>query len=201
MKQTNRRPGQGFTLIEVMIALVVFLVAVSGLVALQKASIEGAFKSRQATTANNIARYFLTELKNEMQAWRPDIRALPGADLPLVDAALDNGQGVWTPLDTGGTLRVGPYLGHTAALGEGGNFRYCVNYRLDPMDFHVGDQLGDALLWTLRVRVAWTRAKQFALTDEAWTDCTVDAVEARIGADGSDDVAELVSVVTREVVR
>lgn len=200
MNLTNKESCRGFTLIEVMIALVVFLISVSGLVALQKASIDGAFKSRQATAANNIARYFLTELKNEMQAWRPDI-ADPGTDLPLVDAALDNGQGVWTTLDSSGTLRVDPYLGHTEKFADGGNFRYCVNYRLEPMDFHAGDELGDPLLWTLRVRVAWTRAKQFNLTDEAWTDCTVDAVEARIQANGSDDVVELVSVVTREVVR
>ena len=67
----KNRVKNGFTILEVLVALIIFIIAVMGLGTLQRASIAGTDRGRQHTAAVNIARYFLNELKVEISNWPP----------------------------------------------------------------------------------------------------------------------------------
>lgn len=198
----------GFTLIEIMAAMVVFMVGVMGMVALQGVSIHAAGKGRQQTAAVNIARYLVAELKTEFSAWGK----APGATYPtsafpsefalLKAAASDNSiGGNWVVFATGdddNSLRVDGLLGHSR-LDDGSAARYCVAYRVDSLEnYPAGTSLDKFTVWQIRVRVSWTKEGHFQAGDVNWDDCSIDSVETRIIDVGSDDVVELVSTATRE---
>ena len=55
----KQRTENGFTILEVLVALIIFIISVMGLSTLQSASIAGTDRGRQHTAGVNIARYFL----------------------------------------------------------------------------------------------------------------------------------------------
>jgi type II secretory pathway pseudopilin PulG len=185
MKKHN---AKGFTLIEVTIALVVFIVAVAGIAALQKASKNGVIKSKEQMAAVNIAKYFLTQLQNEVTSWAPSpANAMPNncgqivdaiqGDLPLLAAHLDHGNcqpfdtsapnNLWLAVDN--TWKIDPFLGHsqlayTSETSRQAMAMYCVNYMVEPManTVEVSPPFNPATVmsWLLRVRVFWPGAGQ-----------------------------------------
>jgi type II secretory pathway pseudopilin PulG len=202
------KSSSGFTIIEVMIALIVFMVAVLGLVSLQRASIAGTDRGRQHTAGVNIARYFLNELKVEISNWEefapdnvPANCAPVGAvanNLPLLARALEaTCLGPWTLLDAG-TTRVDEFLGHEDmdSQGNDSNSHYCVHYRVSPFPpASVANPGPAALVWQVQVRVAWAKPGQYA----DWQDCN----PALFVTDGdrakSTDIVELMGFATREL--
>ena len=68
-RRNNRSDQAGFTLIEVIVAMAVFMITVLGLVAMQSASVSAARQGKTHTQAVNIARFFLTQLQNEVSVW------------------------------------------------------------------------------------------------------------------------------------
>ncbi|MDD5306826.1 MAG: prepilin-type N-terminal cleavage/methylation domain-containing protein [Deltaproteobacteria bacterium] len=206
MRDARRKPG--FTLIEVMVSLVVFMIALLGLIALQRAAIVGAESGVDNTTAVNVGRFFLTELENEIATWPenppgvtttfpsttgyPMLRRAVGAVndwhlLPVDDTA-----------EVDKTLRIDNFLGTSDLEGTA---RFCVNFMATPMDTQSFQQqdLANAMIWKLRVRVAWPKPHHFAAG--TWKDCTstfFDSGGARIE---DVNVVELVAVNTRELAR
>jgi prepilin-type N-terminal cleavage/methylation domain-containing protein len=191
----RKRSGpQGFTLLEVMVALTVFMVALTGMVALQKASLSAGSRGRQNTAAVSVARYFLTALQNEVMAWpvRYPTSSFSDSSYPLLNQAL-TAPNAWHPA----SVRVDEFLGHSTDDTPG--YELCVTYMASPMGSALATP-ADALAWKLRVRVSWTRPGELNLVN-AWTDCTVDAVAERLAAGGSDEAVELVTVATRGFAR
>lgn len=195
-----RRTSRGFTLIEVLMALLVFTVAMLGLVALQRASVSGASMGREHTAAVNLARYVMTWLENEAAAWPLADTTPAPASLPLLNQALDLADdeegGDWLALsDDAADTRFDTHLEHSGTpLHEGplDTAMYCVHYRVKPL----GD-VDDPVAYQVWVRVTWQKSKQYP--GAGWTNC-----EARrtAGADpaviGAFNVVELSNVVTRE---
>lgn len=198
--------SSGFTIIEVMIALIVFMVAVLGLVSLQRASIAGTDRGRQHTAGVNIARYFLNELKVEISNWEeygpgqapancaPDTAV--SNNLPLLARALEaTCLGPWTLLDDG-TTRVDEFLGHEDMTDNDSNSHFCVHYRVSPFPPHsVANPGPEALVWQVQVRVAWAKPGQYA----DWQDCDPDLFETDGDRENSTDIVELMGFATREL--
>ena len=210
---TRRRSADqgGFTLIEIVVALVVFMIAVMGMTALQSASIHAAAKSRRQTAAVNIARYVITELKGEFASWDKDqdTTTFPSGRYPLLasvfgDDAID--QWIQYGDEVGGDegdFRFDEFLGHNAlAESNSGASRFCVNYRVQPLE-----NLGDSAtpqsysVWQLHVRVSWTMDAAFQTNDTPWNLCDPTTVNTRIVTDASDDVVELSAMATRELAK
>jgi prepilin-type N-terminal cleavage/methylation domain-containing protein len=205
----RRSSNSGFTLIEVMIALVIFIVAVVGLASLQRASIAGTGRGRQHTAGVNIARYFLNQLKVEISNWSEypqDIvinNCAPDAEitnnLPLVARGLNvNCIGTWTYVANDIT-RVDEFLGHEAMVAadtdstsNNPNSHYCVHYQINPIPPADGLR---ALVWRIQVRVAWSKAGQYA----KWEDCNPDLFLAGGDRASSSDIVELAGFATREL--
>jgi len=192
----SRKRTRGFTLIEVLVSLLVFMIAMLGLVALQRASIAGANIGREQTAAVDLGRFAMTWLENEAAAWPlADTTTVPDVtQLPLLSQGL-NEPDAWHTLSDS-DIRFDDYLEHSdTPLYTGGvdSAQYCVHYRVN--------QLGspdDPVAYQVWVRVTWPRWRQYN-TEGAliWTDCT-----ARITTDqtvvGEFQVVELTGVVTRE---
>lgn len=214
-KRTNGKretKNNGFTLIEILAAMAVFMIGVMGMVALQGVSIQAAVKGRQQTAAVNIARYLITELKSEFAAWgRAPNPTFPSSSFPaqfaLLSAAASNNTlgGNWVvfggPDADNNYLRVDELLGHSQ-LSDGSAARFCVAYRVDTIEnLPEGTSLDNYSVWEIRVRVSWTKDGYFQIGNTSWNDCSIASVNARIVAQGSDDVVELVSTATREFAR
>ncbi len=214
MNKKTQQP-RGFTLIEVIVSLIVFMTAVVGLVALQSASIAGAEQGRVHTAATNIARFFLAELKTEVSSWRPwmpgdapdDCSGTDFTDLPLLSQAFDDscGWGVWREIDSDiDTLRIDPFMGHSAlAVTQPASPEaiFCVNYRIDPIPaLEGGENILEKVLWQVSVRVAWPRAGQYGTTGgtSLWTNCSPAVFAAGGARQNVSNYVELVEIASRE---
>jgi len=182
---------------------VVFMIAVMGLVSLQRATLGAGDMARQQTAAVNIAQFFTTEIKTEFANWN---QWQSGSDLsatqfPLIAAA---GAGLvtdstWQQLG-GNNFRVDDFVGHSAigTSGENDYFsRYCVNYMITRLED--SDVVSDPAVWLIRVRVSWTKDGYIEGAGSAWKDCTPNTVTARINNTQRDHAVELVAGATREV--
>jgi Tfp pilus assembly protein PilV len=206
---TRQKQG-GFTLIEIMAAMIVFMISVLGLIAMQKASIGAAEKARQQTAANNIARFVTTQIKTEFANWKENTLAPASSQaFPLVSAAIaadalgNDSVDSWVQLggDVGTALRLDDFLGHSALTDNDGASRFCVNYKLTPLAPTLPRNA--QTVWRVRVRVTWTRSGgDFfqPIGGTAWNVCTPVAIQARIDQ-SADDVVELVTMASREFAR
>ena len=197
---------EGYTLIEVMISLLVFMVAVLGLVALQKASVAGTYKGREHTAAVNIARYVLTQLQNEAAIWPLAEEEVSQARFPLLFAGLAS-EGSWNLLanDVGPvspSFRLDAYLEHSGRdfYSEVDSAPYCVHYMVE----RAGSEARPEDLLRLRVRVVWPRWGQYAIEGDgptAWKSCNWTGYNLSSGISDRlrySDSVELSGVVTRE---
>jgi prepilin-type N-terminal cleavage/methylation domain-containing protein len=215
-KRTNRvvsSTQSGFTLIEIVIALVVFMIAVMGMVSLQGASINAASKSRKQTAAVSIARFVITDLKSEFAGWdkAQAITTFPSGRYPLLQTIFGQPTAVDEWIQYGdnlgqgqGDFRFDEFLGHSGLANNAGASRFCVNYRVNPIEVPVwGDPFAytEFSVWQIRVRVSWTNEGAFQTNGTAWDVCAPATVEQRILVDESDDAVELTSMATRELSR
>ena len=174
---------RGFTIIEVMITMVVFMIALLGLAAMQRASAVGSDMAHKHTAGVNIARFFMTRLQNELATWPENRHAtsanFPWTDSPMLYRAASVNPNLWHLLpgnqdgDVSDNFRLDRFLGHSANNLEPTS-SYCVHYRVQPMDIPAGGQIQNALVWRLHVRVAWPKHKQYGATptgSDGWMNC------------------------------
>ncbi|MCP4709594.1 MAG: type II secretion system protein [Planctomycetes bacterium] len=197
-----RSKKTGFTLLEVMFSLVVFMVAISGLAMLQRVSVQGSQMGKRHTAAVNVASFFLTQLQNEISNWllQDNQAGFPANRYPLLTQAYTN-TGQWQILSQGNAeFRVGEFLGHSSLAGGNGSSRFCVGYRIRPLEAIPSAVANNnrVVVWEARVRVSWTMDRLF--DGSTWMNCTPASVTSRITA-GNDRVVELVGVATREIAR
>ncbi|MFW5921445.1 MAG: type IV pilus modification PilV family protein [Polyangiales bacterium] len=80
----RRRRQQGFTLIEVMMALAVMTVGAMGIMALQQATTRGNGSARQMTLATDATRTWLERMHRDSMRWtQPGTSGLTGASGPV----------------------------------------------------------------------------------------------------------------------
>jgi Tfp pilus assembly protein PilV len=208
---------KGFTLIEVMFSLIIFMIALMGLVSLQRVSIEGAARGRQHTAAANVASFFFTQLKNEISCWGPNItRPFPGDRFPMLTNAIGANatlNDIWYELNPGDSVRVDDLLGHSKLADGDTSSRFCVNYRIScletPRDatsnsIPCAQNMDRVTVWKVRVRVSWAQQGQFGNKDGddnniPWTSCDPNDVNYRVDQSRTDNAVELVGVATREL--
>ena len=207
--------NRGFTLIEIMIALLVFMVSLLGLVALQRASVAGTAKGREHTAAVNVARFVMSAIQNEVASLPLDIddAAIPtAADYPYLSSA-NLGNGAWRllPDGTGAAVdddsRLDGYMGHSGqGVYTGGvdSAPYCVIYTIQRFVPPGGGVANPVVgLYQARVRVTWPRWKQYMetgdMSGDAWTDCAGRLDDTAASSEVTDwETVELSKIVTRE---
>jgi prepilin-type N-terminal cleavage/methylation domain-containing protein len=83
---------RGYTLVELMMSLAIFATGVTGIVAMQRATISSNLHARNVTVANGIAQAWLTQLQSDGTLWRP--RAVPVVT-PIWLLTANTNNGVW----------------------------------------------------------------------------------------------------------
>ena len=216
LKETSVEKNKGFTLIEVMFSLIVFMVAVMGLVALQRVSLEGAERGRQHTAAVNVASFFLTQLQSEIATWgeHVSVTSFPSDRFPMLTGAIGGATtlpATWFELNSNNSLRVDEFLGHSSLDDGNASSRFCVNYMISCLESPLDESqnpipcqtnIDEVTVWKVRVRVSWPKKLQFESGGggtNPWTSCAPDDVNLRVDQTHTDDAVELVAVATREL--
>lgn len=116
MHAPRRRRREGFTLIEVMVAVAILMLGALGIVALQTATTRGNISSRELTTANEIARTWLDRYRRDALRWTTNQQGQPGsvANTDLLSGTPNAGEeAAWSipPIDAYGTCATTPVAG------------------------------------------------------------------------------------------
>jgi prepilin-type N-terminal cleavage/methylation domain-containing protein len=141
--RTSARP-RGFSLVEVLVAVVVSAVGFAAVFALQIRTMQGNISAREQAAAMVLAESGLETLRTESYRWRTE--ALPAGLLAAAPRT-------WHALTDQPVDHTGLPLNSNAIPGsELNRQRFCVHYWLEPLDGTFSQLLN------LRVRVVWPRA-------------------------------------------
>lgn len=164
----------GYTLVEVMVALAVMAIGVSGILSMQNASILANRRAQEMTTATNIARRWQERLRADTLLWNSPSQINPLSDLArdtqylcaLVgcasgSAGLDNQWFVPSPRPGGTDSPAFDAFGNEVPLGDS-RTRYCTNIRLTWARVETAGRSGviraDVRVWWYREGVAQVAA-------------------------------------------
>lgn len=145
----NRR---GYTLIEIVMAMGILAVGVSGLIAMQKVTVTANRHSKNLTTASHIAQSWLTIIEAEAVTWASITSGPKSTDWH----AIGLGQSNWFRPTYSAARDYGPAFD---ALGNPliatNNARYCADLRVKQLNNTTVDPIPKSGLVRVEVRVAW----------------------------------------------
>jgi type II secretory pathway pseudopilin PulG len=158
-RHTRRRDG--YTLIEVMMAVGILMVGSVGIFAMQQAATRANIEARQMTTANNIARTWAERLRRDQLYWRASGGGVNLAGTRYLQAVpVGAAMGGWTtpaPLAMPTESYAFDWQGQDVAPGPGGaGAFYCTNIRYQ---WFVANEAirADIRVWWVRQQVGDAR--------------------------------------------
>ncbi len=175
----------GFTLIEVMLAVLIMIIGLVGIIAMQIVAIQANGAARDLTEATNVAEHFVALLQQDGSSWNGG-GTLDGT-IYLTD--LDTTPDTWLPISDQPMNVLGVPREDLAGLKGAGRAKYCVAYKL-----HWGVQ--DAVI-TGFVRVFWPRISSTQTTAGCGTGTGVALTDLDIAVGATDRTsASGISMVT-----
>jgi type IV pilus assembly protein PilV len=198
----NSRVGkQGYTAVEVLVAMTLFAIGASGVVAMQRMAVTANAEARRVDVANGIARAWIERLRRDATMWTLPSIANPTASSNLGNAKLlslaianDGAYGTWAfpdqaagayqpanragfsiPVD--GLSPMFDTLGRDLVGSEASSAYYCVEIRADwivPQEF-----------MRAQVRVWWPRTYAAATPSAGAAGCNNNARNDANGANGT----------------
>jgi type II secretory pathway pseudopilin PulG len=162
--KARHRKSRGYTAVEVMMSMTLLLVGAVGVMAMQRAAVQGNTDAREMDVASSIARAWMERAERDATLWTPStIAASPPANLQyatiISEGVVTNAAGTWfvpssrlvpaagqNDVESGGFDILGQDLDDLAAAG----LRYCVNLRVTPLTT-------DQTLMRVEARVFWPR--------------------------------------------
>jgi prepilin-type N-terminal cleavage/methylation domain-containing protein len=158
MKTHNH--NRGYTAVEVMMALTLLLIGSMGVMAMQRAAIQGNTDAREMDVATSISRMWVERLERDATLWTPGLNGLvPPSNLPSATLVNENITGKWfvpqtrlSPAGSQNDIESAGFdiLGQDMATLTQPGLRFCVNLRLTPLTI-------DQTLIRAEVRVFWPR--------------------------------------------
>jgi len=160
----NRKNERGYTAVEVMMSMTLLLVGAVGVMAMQRAAVQGNTDAREMDVASSIARGWLERAERDSALWTPStVAASPPANLqyaPIIaEGVVTNAAGTWfvpkarliaagsqNDIESAGFDILGQDMDDLTATG----LRYCVNLRVTPLTT-------DQTLMRVEARVFWPR--------------------------------------------
>lgn len=157
---TKRSAQRGYTAVEVMMAMTVLLIGSIGVMAMQRAAVQGNVDARELDVANSIARGWIERLERDATLWtQASIAQTPPPNLPSAVLVNENITGQWflpqsrlVPSGAQNDVESPAFdiLGQDEASLSAAGIRYCTNLRLTPLTM-------DQTLIRAEVRVFWPR--------------------------------------------
>jgi prepilin-type N-terminal cleavage/methylation domain-containing protein len=156
----DRQSQRGYNAIEVMMAITLLLVGSMGVMAMQRAAVQGNMDAREMDVASEIAHQWLERLERDSALWTPSVvPVLPPANLTNALLLNENTTGHWyvpkarlvtgAPQDDVESAGFDILAQDMASMTQAG-LRYCVNLRVTPLSL-------DQTLMRTEVRVFWPR--------------------------------------------
>lgn len=156
------RSSRGYTAIEVLLSMTLLAIGASGVIAMQRAAVQGNVDAREMDMAQSIARQWMERLKRDATLWTPSIiPAVPPTNLSRAILVNENLTGTWfvpkarltavapqNDVESPGFDTLGRDV--TALDYTGTGLRYCTNVRLTPVTT-------DQTMLRAEVRVFWPR--------------------------------------------
>lgn len=165
MNRRTRATRRGFTAIEVMMSLTILAIGAAGVIAMQKAAIQGNQDARNMDEANAIGRQWMDRIKRDATLWTPSDNG-PITNLPDATLLNENIKGTWflpkarlnaagsqNDVESAGFDPLARDLPTTTAQLEGATLgttglKYCTHLRITPLS-------ADSSLMRVEVRVFW----------------------------------------------
>ena len=152
--RSRRRSARGYTLVELMMALALFSVAILGIISMQKITVASSFHAKNLSTAQRIAQAWAGQLEMEASQWRS------GAPSGFL-----SGDGTWQRPSYNKARQFGAafdVLGNPVDDDSLARARFCTHVRLSWM---YRDQVGTTGNGMLRaeIRVFWQKEGETAL--------------------------------------
>jgi prepilin-type N-terminal cleavage/methylation domain-containing protein len=94
----TRRDARGYTVVEVLMAMVLMAIGTAAVMSMQKASVQGNLDARKTDLANSIARTWIDRLQRDAMAWTQGANSTATASLSQTTqmlATLINNGGAW----------------------------------------------------------------------------------------------------------
>lgn len=162
--KTNRKSERGYTAVEVMMSMTLMLIGAVGVMAMQRAAVQGNTDAREMDVASSIARAWMERAERDSALWTPStVAASPPANLQyasiISEGVATNAAGTWfvpkarlvpsggqNDVESAGFDILGQDMDSLTAAG----LRYCVNLRVTPLTT-------DQTLMRVEARVFWPR--------------------------------------------
>lgn len=162
MKPRSLGKSRAYTAVEVLLSMTILAIGATGVIAMQRASVQGNVDAREMDMAQSIAREWMERLKRDATLWTPSvIPAVPPTNLPRAVLVNENLTGTWfvpkarltasapqNDVESAGFDTLGRDV--TALDYTGTGLRYCTNVRLTPATT-------DQTMLRAEVRVFWPR--------------------------------------------
>ncbi len=160
-RSRRRARAAAYTAVEVLMSITVLTIGAMGVMAMQRAAVQGNVDAREMDQAQAIARQWLDRLTRDATLWTPSqIPSVPPANLSSALLVNENLTGQWfvpkARMTTSGQQFDDESAGFDilgrdmTSLATGNGLRYCVNLRLTPATT-------DQTLIRAEVRVFWPR--------------------------------------------
>ncbi len=148
-----KRLARGYTVVELMMALAVFATGITGIVAMQRATVSSNRLAKNMTLANGVAQAWLSQLQADASLWSP------GVANTVWLASANTANGLWQLPTYNVTRQFGPEFDALGAPVTAGNGQFCAQIRLTWLygdGVSQGGRAGNGLL-RAEVRVFWPR--------------------------------------------
>ena len=186
-----KRRQRGYTVVELMMSLAVFATGVTGVIAMERATVSSNQEAKNVALANGIAQAWLSQLAADATLWTSAGNVTQTAWLTTITTA----NNVWQLPVYNVTLKFGPQFdGFGAPVATGGFF--CAQIRLtwlygDKSAQQATGIAGNGLIRT-EVRVFWPRDATTVVANDCQSGAqgTVGAVSAKLGVPGTNVVGD-----------
>lgn len=172
-----RRARRGYTIVELMMAISVMAIGITGIIAMQKVTLTANQNAKHLAVATQIASAWLDALAADALHWTKPNRAGGASDRDRT-YWLDDVSGLWVRPEYEDTMKFGPgFDGLGNPLADMGNAVYCTHIRLNWLFPEVTNVTGNGLI-RAEVRVFWLRDGGPGSNTDV---CSSDGVEDTIG--------------------
>lgn len=165
LRQARRRIARGYTFVELLMAMMIFSIGVTGVIAMQKVTLTSNQHARDLAMATQIAQSWMDQLHADAMAWNHPSALRATNDLAdttwLSSVATNNA--AWVRPDWSAARRFGPAFDARGTsinpVDAPNQVKYCTNIRLSWLYQPVGVVTGGGLM-RAEVRVFWLRDGQ-----------------------------------------
>jgi len=174
-----RLRARGYTMVELMMALGILAIGVSGIIAMHKVTVAANQHAKNLAVASHIAQAWQEQLAADAARWNHPSAKQANSDLAETVWLKEVGSPDWKQPKYDETLKFGPAfdgLGNVVPAGSEADAHYCTHVRFSWLYSDTAPTLGNGLI-RAEVRVFWVREGEGTVDGKAVCDPSSPAKE------------------------